>query len=103
LSGYQCSPRVAKSGFASISGRSLRGAMRAIRPTARAAHRRGEVRSPASLPRAFARRAAWRTLRAAEVRIVMREGIRYREGNTAADRIAVCSLEKSYFPGGRNR
>jgi hypothetical protein len=78
--------------------------MRAIRSPARAAHRRGEIRPPASPPRAFARRAAWRTLRAAlEVRIVMREGIRYREGNTAADRIAVCSLEKSYFPGGRNR
>jgi hypothetical protein len=27
-------------------------------------------------------------------RTVMREGIRYREWNTAADRIAVCSLEK---------
>jgi hypothetical protein len=53
------------------------------------------MRPPDSLARAFARRAAWRTLRAApDVRIVMREGIRYREGNTAADRIAVCSLEK---------
>jgi hypothetical protein len=45
--------------------------------------------------RAFARRAALRVPRAAsDVRIEMREGIRYREENTAADRIAVCSLEK---------
>jgi hypothetical protein len=43
----------------------------------------------------LARRAACRTLRGApDVRIEAREGIRYREENTAADRIAVCSLEK---------
>jgi hypothetical protein len=53
------------------------------------------MRPPASAPRAFARRAAFRALRVAHVaRIAMRERMRYREGNTAADRIAVCSLEK---------
>jgi hypothetical protein len=66
-----------------------------MRPAGRTAHRCGKTRPPESAPRAIRRRTAWRALRAApDVRIAMREGIRYREGNTAADRIAVCSLEK---------
>jgi hypothetical protein len=53
------------------------------------------MRPPESAPRAINHRAAWRTLRATpDLRIVMRLRIRFREGNTAADRIAVCSLEK---------
>jgi hypothetical protein len=77
-----------------MAGRNLRGALRAIR-SARAAWRRDAMRPPASAPRAFARRAACRALRVALVaRTFMRMGIRYREWNTAADRIAVCSLEK---------
>jgi hypothetical protein len=53
------------------------------------------MRLPGSPWRAFAHGAERRSLRGApDVRIEMREGIRYREENTAADRIAVCSLEK---------
>jgi len=66
-----------------------------MRSPARIARLWGAMRPPASTPRTFARRAACRALRVAPVaRTVVREGIRYREWNTAADRIAVCSLEK---------
>jgi hypothetical protein len=61
------------------------------------------MRFPGSPWRAFAWLAVRRGLRAApDARIEMREGIRYREENTAADRIAVAAW-KNYFPGGRNR
>jgi hypothetical protein len=78
----------------SMTGRLRRGAARAMR-VQRTALRYAAMRPPASPWRAVARRAAGRRLREApDVRTEMREGIRYREENTAADRIAVCSLEK---------
>ena len=77
-----------------MTGRMRRGATRAMR-SQRTALRYAAMQAPGLPWRALVRRAAWRSQRAArDVRIEMREGIRYREENTAADRIAVCSLEK---------
>jgi hypothetical protein len=53
------------------------------------------MREPVATPRVIARRSEWLVVREPPAaRAGRRLGIRYRLENTAADRIAVCSLEK---------
>jgi hypothetical protein len=77
------------------SGRDLRAMLRTARWWLRTGGRLAAPRVPAANERDVERRAVGRRVRVAlEVRSGTRLGIWVRELNTAADRIAVCSLEK---------
>jgi len=77
------------------SGRDLRAMLRTARWWLRTGGRFVAPRAPAANERDADRRAVGRRVRVApDVRNGTRLGIWVRELNTAADRIAVCSLEK---------
>jgi len=84
-----------KSESAAAGGRDLRVTWRPARMTLRAGARRDATRLAAAVRRDAGRRDVVRRVRTAlELRDEMRFGIWHLERITAADRIAVCSLEK---------